>query len=118
MNKKKKNETDWSIIGEIGKINPNLLKYKFFSFLKPSLSKGKWDKNQDQIFIHVMKQLYPYLFRIDNGAPENVDWAKVAFEINKTTIKSWNFKNCKKCREHWSNHLNPFVNKYYLTNFL
>ena len=92
--------------------NAYLLKYKWFTYLKPNLTQAKWIPFQDDRLLRIMHHFYPFLFEKNQNNNENlISWSKIAYEFNKITVLAKDFKNNKKCKERWNNHLNPFVNK-------
>jgi len=58
-------------------------------------------------------EFYPSVFKKNREKSEFfvIKWHKISFELNKSTFFPKNFKTDKQCKEHWNNHLNPFVNK-------
>ncbi len=93
--------------------NAYLLKYKWFTSLKPSLTQAKWLQIQDDHLIDLMHQYNPLKFKAPalNINSNTISWSKISYELNKITVFAKDFKNNKKCKERWNNHLNPFVNK-------
>ena len=80
--------------------------------MRPCFLVSKWNIAQDFILIQCIRQLYPEVsFRTQDSAFMKIDWSRICFEVNKPTIRPRDFKNSKKCRERWLNHLAPFVNK-------
>ena len=63
----------------------------------------------------LMKELYPCLFDPNvqkADIPRKIKWSKIAYEFNKNTNLTKDFKNYKQIKERWNNHLNPYLNKY------
>ena len=103
---------DWKAISQTVPVSLEVLKYKCFSFMRPCFLVSKWNKAQEFILIQNIRQLYPEVYsRTQDNAFTEMDWSRISFEVNKSTIRPMDFKNSKKCRERWLNHLAPFVNK-------
>ena len=73
--------------------------------MDPALIRSKWTLSQEDS----LKSLVNHYQKYQN--PLQISWSKISFELNRDTYCPKGFKTDKQCKEHWNNHLNPFVNK-------
>ena len=94
--------------------DPFLIKHKWFSYLKLVHSRSQWSDSQKETLSKVMSDVFPHFLMNDGKVNhwKNVSWSKVAYELNKSTISSEEFKTDRQCKECWNNHLNPLLKKY------
>ena len=96
-----------------------MLKYKWFTYLKPILDKTEWSTFQEQYLLKILNLQCSDMKKFNSASKSKlsnrkIKWAKISYELSKIIENPIEFKNAKQCRERWENYMNPSLNKYKL----